>query len=85
MSEFSPSKFGADNNDGWIADFISSHSQDNANETNSHVLSAMNGIWCLEANVVPFDFILSTNLIDISLYVNQQKALQTHNHVVIDA
>lgn len=96
MSDFFPKKFGLDNdnNNGWILDINyntntenKSSAVDHAAKINSQILASLDGgvgVGSLKANVVPLDFIFSTNLIEVSIYVNQQKALLTHNHVVIN-
>lgn len=88
MSNVFPAKFRVDKEDGWILDINyignASTSIDNASRVNSQIISSLTGVWILKANVVSLDYVFSTNLVEVSLYVNQQKALQALNHLVID-
>jgi hypothetical protein len=88
MSNVFPAKFRVDKEDGWLLDINytanASTSIDNARKVNSQIISSLTGAWVLKANVVSLDYVFSTNLVDISLYVNQQKTLQTQNYFVID-
>lgn len=88
LSNVFPSKFRVDKEDGWILDINyiknTSASIDNAIQVNSQIISSLTGVWILKANVVPLDYVFSTNLVEVSQYVNEQKALQTQKHFVID-
>lgn len=89
MGGIFPAKYKIDNDDGWILDISFNRNEtstiDDIEKLNSKIQSSLDGgVLGLKANVVPLDFIFSTNLIEFSLYVNQQKALQAHNHIVID-
>lgn len=89
MGKIFPLKYKLDNDDGWILDISFSRNEtstiDDAEKLNSQIQSSLDdGVLSLKANVVPLDFVFSTNLIEFSLYVNQQKALQAYNHIVID-
>lgn len=50
------------------------------NRTFSQLLS---GAWSMTANVVAFDFFLSSNLIDTAVHANQQKTINNTNYVII--
>lgn len=88
MSNVFPAKFRIDKEDGWLLDISystnASSSIDNASKVNSQIISSLTGAWIFKANVVSLDYVFSTNLVEISLYVNQQKALQTQSYFVID-
>lgn len=77
-----------DNDNGWILDVFygsaNESSIDRVVKINSQILSSLDSAVSLKANVVPLDYIFSTNLIEVSIYVNQQKALLTHNHIVVN-
>lgn len=88
MGDVFPTNYKSENDDGWILDIIFTGNEtstvDDAEKLNSQIQASLDGALALKANVVPLDFVFSTNLIEVSIYVNQQKALQSHNHIVID-
>jgi hypothetical protein len=70
--------------DGWILDIAYGNSSlDIIEEINSRIASSLTEP-STKANVIPLDFAFSSNLVDISLNVNHQKALAKQNFIVID-
>ena len=71
MGGIFPTKYKIDNDDGWILDISfngnETSSIDNAEKLNSQIQSSLDGVLGLKANVVPLDFIFSTNLIEWSM------------------
>jgi hypothetical protein len=74
-------KLRTDNNDGWI--LTANYAKGNT-DVNSFMLSSLAGPWDSKMNVISLDYVFSTNVIDISLSVNHQKALSKKNFVIID-
>lgn len=82
LSSEMSTKYRTDNNDGWI--LTANYAKGNTDKINSFMLSTLTGPWQSKMNVISLDYVFSTNLIDISLYVNHQKALSKQNFIVID-
>lgn len=88
----------SDENYGWVLDatqsqemaFIddfdksSTTTRDIAERINQKIMPSLGGSWSEKANVILLDFIFSTNLVDISLYVNQQKGNINLQNFTID-
>jgi len=82
LSSQMSTKYRTDNNDGWI--LTANYAKGNTDSINSFMLSTLTGPWHSKMNVISLDYVFSSNLIDISLSVNHQKALSKQNFIVID-
>jgi hypothetical protein len=85
MSTIFSTKFRTNKEVGWILDIdYSDINYETIEKVNLQIVSSLAGQWSTKVNIIPLNFAFTTNLIEICLHVNQQKALGKQNFITID-